>query len=334
MIQNIFLLKGDDFQDIDNLMIYEYPQEIVKQDKNVIESIAYGHNLGNGIHAPRQQTSSPAGYEISDPVPLIVADLNLSTMCLNGNTIIGLILEKEDNPFDYKEIFQELLNELVNIEKCCSFEDEFEIDNLLITLFIDLRRYGDENIEAYPNIQLQQEDSYIKIFLFGIEEVGKTSLVRRLKTGLFNENYFTPTRRFNIDYLQEDDRGLLAWWDMPGQRIFRKKWLIGMQDSNLIVFMIDISDQIRFEESKKELYSIINRYELARVPLLVLGNKVDLVNNDEEDPDKEHLRRLKAEIFEFFDFDKIENRRWKFLFTSVKTNYNVEEILDMVFSLI
>lgn len=334
MIQNIFLLKGENFHDIDNLTIFGYPQEIVKPEKNLIENIAYGHELGHEFQTVQPDAHSTDIYRIDEPIPLVVGDLNLSTVCLNGETIIGLILDNDDNPFDYKEIFQELVNELVNIEKCCSFEDEIEIDNLLITLFIDLRRYGDEIIEKYPSIEIQQEDSFIKIFLFGIDEVGKSSLVRRLKTGKFNDNYFTPTRRFNIDYVQQDEMGLLAWWDMPGQLVFRRKWLVGLQDSNLIVFMIDVSDQIRFEESKKEFYSIINRYELAGVPLLILGNKVDLVNSDSLEPDKEHLKRLKDEIFAYFDFHKIENRPWKFLFTSVKTSYQVDEILDLVYFLI
>jgi ADP-ribosylation factor-like protein 8 len=327
-------MKGENFHDLDNLTIFGYPQEIVKPEKNLIENIAYGHELEHEFQAVQLDALSPNIYKIDEPVPLVVGDLNLSTICLNGETIIGLILDNDDNPFDYKEIFQELVNELVNIEKSCSFEDEIEIENLLITLFIDLRRYGDEIIEKYPSIEIQQEDSFIKIFLFGIDEVGKTSLVRRLKTGQFNDNYFTPTRRFNIDYVQQDEMGLIAWWDMPGQLVFRKKWLIGLQDSNLIVFMIDVSDQIRFEESKKEFYSIINRYELAGVPLLILGNKVDLVNNDSLEPDKEHLSRLKDEIFAYFDFHKIENRPWKFLFTSVKTNYRVDEVLDLVYFLI
>lgn len=315
-------------------MIFGYPQEIGIKDKDLVENIAYGHNLGHNIQNTQQNAQTADIYKIDEPIPLVVGDLNLSTMCINGDTIIGLILEKSDNPFDYKLIFQELVNELVNIEKSCSFEDEIEIDNLLITLFIDLRRYGDENIEEYPKIELKQEDSFIKIFLFGIDEVGKTSLVRRLKTGQFNDNYFTPTRKFNIDYVPQDEKGLLAWWDMPGQQLFRKKWLIGLQDSNLIVFMIDVSDQIRFSESKKELYSIINRYELAGVPLLIIGNKVDLVNNNSIEPDKAHLSRLKDEINEFFDFDKIENRHWKFLLTSVKTNYQVDLIRDLIFFLI
>ena len=146
-------------------MIFGYPQEIVKIDKDLIENIAYGHSLTHENQSTPQSIQPAYAYKIDEPIPLVVADLNLSTMCLNGDTIIGLILDQNDNPFDYKEIFQELVNELVNIEKNCSFEDEIEIDNLLITLFIDLRRYGDENIEELPSIELQHEDSFIKIFL-------------------------------------------------------------------------------------------------------------------------------------------------------------------------
>ena len=101
--------------------------------------------------------------------------------------------------------------------------------------------------------------------------------------------------------------------------------------------MIDISDQIRFSESKKELYSIINRYELSGVPLVIIGNKVDLINHltdTHRESNKIHLQRLKNEIFEFFSFKNIENRKWKFLFTSVKTGYNIEKVVEIILDLI
>jgi GTPase SAR1 family protein len=97
--------------------------------------------------------------------------------------------------------------------------------------------------------------------------------------------------------------------------------------------MIDIANQLRFEESKQEFWRIISRYELAGVPLLVLGNKVDLLNHRAE-RNKEQIKRTKKEIFQFFEFDKIKNRPWKFIFSSVKTNYNMDRALQTIYDLI
>lgn len=343
MLYNIFLFKGKSFQDLNDLNIYSYPEEIVKiRDTDLISKIIYGHDHGDLVEKYRKSKGAQAkiknlnnnlrSFVIDAPVPQIINDLNIYTSCINGKIVIGLIFEKDDNPYDYKNVFEELLDELLNNERGCSFEDEIEIENLLITIFIDLRRYGDEYVQKVPEVEFHYQQNFIKIFLFGIDEVGKTSLIRRIKTGEFNDNFFSPTRKFNIDYVQEK-RGLLAIWDMPGQRSFRSKWLMGLQDSNLLVFMIDAANQVRFEEAKKEFWKILDRYELRSVPLLILGNKVDLINHISV-PDAEQLERVQKEIFKSFDVDKILNREWAFLFTSVKNNYNINSVVDKIFQLI
>ena len=69
------------------------------------------------------------------------------------------------------------------------------------------------------------------------------------------------------------------------------------------------------------------------IPLLVLANKCDLIDRSDNSA-KEQTKRLKNEIYNYFELNKIENREWKFLFTSVKTNYNVNRVVNMIFSLI
>jgi len=221
----------------------------------------------------------------------------------------------------------------LNVEEFFSFDDEIEIESLLLTMFIDIRRYGDEFVEHKPLIDFQYHESFIKVFLFGIDDVGKTSLVRRIKTGEFDENYFKATRKFKIEYIPGDEKGLIAFWDMPGQQNFRKKWLMGLQDSNIIIFMIDIANQLRFEESKKEFWKIINRYDLFGIPLLILGNKGDLIQHSIENKDSACIR-LKNEIEDYFEFDKIENRDWKLILISVKENYNINVVMESILKLI
>jgi small GTP-binding protein len=336
------LLKRKNSHDLNRFDIYSYPEDIVKKDnRDIVSKIIYGHDHGSlepcsesikKLDDSKGINNSSNPFEIGSPIPQIIGDQNIYTICINSKMLIGLIFEKEDNPFDYREIFEDLSNELLNTEKSCSFEDDMEIENFLITLFIDIKRYGDETLEKVTESSLRPAGLFTKVFLFGIDEVGKSSLIRRLKTGQFNDNFFTPSKRFNIEYTQRED-GLLSIWDMPGQASFRKKWLIGLQDSNILVYMIDIANQLRFEESKKEFWDIITRNGIKDIPLLILGNKVDLINNLNHDK-KEPLERSKKEIIEFFEFDKLANRKWEFLFSSVKTNYNIEKLINSIFNLI
>jgi small GTP-binding protein len=262
---------------------------------------------------------------LDKPVAQYINDLNIYTSCIDKNFIIGLIFEEDDNPYDYKEIFEEILCEMLSNGSGANFDDEIEIDNFLISLFIDVRRYGDEIVEKPPEIELlYQSEELFKVFLFGIDEVGKTSFVRWLKTGEFNENYFTPTRKFNIEYIKTEDK-LLAIWDLPGQLSFRSRWLKGLQDSNILVYMIDIANQRRFEESKAEMWKILINKESRGVPFLILCNKIDLITGFENQQEM-----IREQIYDYLDLRDINDRRWSLLFISVKANINIDTTIKKI----
>jgi len=339
LLSNIFLLKGKNFHDLNSLDIFSYPDESFSHKNDFVRKVIFGHDHGvivENYHTGNDPSNLKEKHDINQfaldcPVPQVIDGLNVYTSCINSKMIIGLIFDKDDNPYDYKEIFEDLLNEMLNNERCCKFEDEMEIENFLITLFIDIRRFGDEFVENTPEISFKPTGIFIKVFLFGIDDVGKTSFARRIKTGEFINNSFTPTRKFNIEYIQKQD-GYLAVWDMPGQRAFREKWFKGIQDTNIIIYMIDVANQLRFEESKRELWNFINKHDSSGIPLIILGNKTDLIKKPEEQDNT--LIRTKQEIMDFFELDRINDRDYFFFFTSVKTNYNMNEVVNTLFNMV
>ena len=343
MLSKIFLLKRKNTLDLNTLDIYSYPEDIDKKDnKEIVLKIIQGHDHGSlednccekiiskSKANSTQNTSNP--FVIGNPVSQLIGNQNLYTICINIEMLIGLVFEKEDNPYDYREIFVDMSNELLNIERCCSFKDDTEIENFLITLFIDIKRFGDETLEKAPEVSFHPSGLFTKVFLFGIDEVGKSSFTRRIKTGKYNENFFTPSKRFNIEYIQRED-GLLSVWDSPGQSTFREKWLSGLQDSNIIIYIIDVANQLRFDESKTEFWKIYNENDLKDIPLLILGNKIDLINHNNSNND-EQIKRTEKEIIDFFEFDSLQHNNWTFVFTSVKTSYNIEKVLNTIFTLV
>ena len=346
MLKNIFLLRGKNLSDLEKLNIFNYPSTILKiEDKDLIRKIIFEHDHGELIQKYSyriknklqddaiSKTINP--YIIDDPIHQEINHYNILTSCLNGTIIIGLLFEEKDNPYDYKDILTELLHDYLNSESYSSLRSELEIENLLISLFIGIRRYGDEVIqEKTPEDYDFQEDLFVKVFLFGIDEVGKSSFVRRVKTGKYDDNYFIPSREFKIDYIKQKE-GLLALWDMPGQFSFRKRWLFDNQDSNAYIYMIDVANKDRFKEAKSELWKFLRETQKDKIPLIIIGNKVDKVVKF-EDPEKRDilLNILRNEIIDFFNLNKIKNRSWRFFLASVKNNYNIDKILKNIFELV
>lgn len=56
-----------------------------------------------------------------------------------------------------------------------------------------------------------------------------------------------------------------------------------------IVFFVDVQDTQRFPESKKELLSLLNDEQISDCPILILGNKNDLVGAATEQQVREYF---------------------------------------------
>merc|ERR1711862_851315 len=68
-------------------------------------------------------------------------------------------------------------------------------------------------------------------------------------------------------------------WDIGGQPRFRRMWERYCRGVNAIVYVVDSSDPEKLPVAKKELHDLIGKPPLAGIPLLVLGNKIDLANS-------------------------------------------------------
>ncbi len=307
MLQNIFYLTWatDASGNIDSPRIRViYPEDVAHiQDVRILKQIVLDH-LSN--KAPKKNQFLALSFD----------GLNIYSASIENQCIVGLILEEEDNPYDYQQVFTEQIAEFIlpKLESLKTASD-FAITTMLLGVFIDIRRFADESLA--PRVEIPQS-SILKIFLCGLDNAGKTTLVHYLKTGEFIAKLL-PTRRFNIEHVSLGDVGVIVW-DMPGQDIFRHSWLKGAQDSNLFLFMLDLADRSRWDIAKIELWKMLNRFELKGVPLLVLGNKVDLVNGN--------VRR--ETVLGELELHHVKNRRWNLIFTSIKEKHGIEESLSWI----
>lgn len=62
---------------------------------------------------------------------------------------------------------------------------------------------------------------------------------------------------------------------MGGHEAARKTWRNYVSDVDGIIYLVDSSNHKRFEESRNELQGVLEMPELEKVPIVILGNKID-----------------------------------------------------------
>ena len=159
-----------------------------------------------------------------------------------------------------------------------------------------------------------------KIVLIGDARVGKTSLVRRFVTNLFDPSYQitlgTTIMKKEVDYL--DNIVTLAIWDIGGQDVFRQirsKYFFG---SSGALAVCDVSNPKSYENLPTWVDSFKN--EVGDKPIIFLANKCDLKETEVTEED------MKAIV------DKYETA--EFLFTSAKDGTNTEKAFINIVRLI
>ncbi|KAI3351807.1 hypothetical protein L3Q82_020635, partial [Scortum barcoo] len=113
----------------------------------------------------------------------------------------------------------------------------------------------------------------VRIVLLGLDNAGKTTLLKSLASE--DVNTITPTQGFNIKSVASHGMKLNVW-DIGGQRKIRPFWKKYLENTDLLIYVIDSADKKRFEETGLELSELIDEENLKGVPVLIFANKQDL----------------------------------------------------------
>lgn len=119
-----------------------------------------------------------------------------------------------------------------------------------------------------------------KILFLGLDNAGKSTLLARLKNDKMTQ--MDPTTHAKSEELVIGNVRFKAF-DLGGHFAARKAWKNYFPTVNGIIYMVDSAAGERFEESREELMKIMSSPELENVPLIILGNKIDLDNAVGED---------------------------------------------------
>lgn len=160
----------------------------------------------------------------------------------------------------------------------------------------------------------------IKVFLFGLDFAGKTALSETInRKNTFEDT--KPTMRTTIMKILIKNMSFYIW-DLPGQTGLRNTWIKTLQDSKILIFILDTADMQRFTEGKKEFFSILNRSESKGIHLIFCFHKMDL----------QEAKNNLAEAQTMFDLKHIKNRQVIILKTSIKSLNTVDELKEKMAS--
>jgi len=116
----------------------------------------------------------------------------------------------------------------------------------------------------------------MELTLVGLQNSGKTTFVHVLASGSYDEDTL-PTVGFNVRKVTKGNV-TIKLWDIGGQPRFRTMWERYCRGVNTIIYMVDAAehDTEKIQQSRHELHQLLDKPQLAGIPVLVLGNKNDL----------------------------------------------------------
>ncbi|XP_052005669.1 ADP-ribosylation factor-like protein 3 [Xyrauchen texanus] len=156
----------------------------------------------------------------------------------------------------------------------------------------------------------------LRIVLLGLDNAGKTTILKCLASE--DVNTITPTQGFNIKSVASHGMKL-NMWDIGGQRQIRPFWKKYLENTDLLIYVIDSSDKKRFEETGLELSELIDEKNLAGVPILIFANKQDLATASQA-----------SEIAEGLNLHTYRDRVWQIQACSAVTGEGVHDGMNWI----
>jgi len=118
-----------------------------------------------------------------------------------------------------------------------------------------------------------------RVLLLGLDGAGKSTLAGLLvEAGSGNGTVARPgDATEETEYVHAEFAGTrLLLTDVAGGPAFRQFWRHHLTGAHGIVFVVDASDRMRFEEARDEMKLVLVDPQVEKVPLLILANKSDV----------------------------------------------------------
>ena len=173
-------------------------------------------------------------------------------------------------------------------------------------------------VTLYMSGRSFEADYIFKVVVVGDGAVGKTSLILRYTQGSFNTNYI---RTIGAQFSKFDmtaktgEKVRLFLWDIAGQDTFSFMRPTFFSGSKACIAVFDVTNESSFNNLQTWIDEI-HKYCGMDLPVVLFGNKSDLVNDRYSNPKIEEFLKI--------------NHILGFYLTSAKTGNNVTPAFEAI----
>ncbi|XP_078039696.1 uncharacterized protein LOC144471485 [Augochlora pura] len=136
----------------------------------------------------------------------------------------------------------------------------------------------DEGFEEVSKIDDTHEK---RVVVLGLDGAGKTSIIDQISVANGDESCYTvppkPTQGSSV-YRIKHGSFCYNVWDIGGADATRKFWTAFLQDTDLLLFVVDASDTEKLSLAAFTLKQLLDDVRMDSVPILVIANKQDCSN--------------------------------------------------------
>ncbi|MFX1593413.1 MAG: PAS domain S-box protein [Promethearchaeota archaeon] len=205
-------------------------------------------------------------------------------------------------------------------------EEFTKIEDLFKAFYVDSRVYKGDLTKlkeirtlinsfyiSFPEEEVIFEQKEAKVLIFGLSMAGKTTIIKTRRKSVSKAIF--PTINVDISRILVNNVSLLTY-DIPGKYKAKELWKPYLKNQDGLIFVLDVTDKIRFSYARELLHEIAGKPELSELPLLILYNKTEIKQPDIN------------ELDEAMGVEKLGNRPMKSFLTSGIKNINIDEAFN------
>ena len=155
-----------------------------------------------------------------------------------------------------------------------------------------------------------------KIILVGLPNSGKKTIIKKIGAKLMHSVPLNTQNWHVKEYLYQNliiNSWMVTKYYSKIRILFRPYY----NDVNGIVFVIDSSDKDKLEEARDEIRNLLDEELLQNAFLVVLANKSDILNTNDE-------------LATILGLNIISDRKWKLMFISAELGTGIKESIDCI----